>query len=275
MKKLYIILLTVVLMLTMAISAGAEDLSEPVTDAVTEAAETPTEAVGTTAKEVAAESESAEETSPIEADSELGVLLEGATPEQIETIKQYIEYGVSKMPLPDQVRLFVDRHLESIAWIFAGICFVIFYIKNRSSNKKLSAEATVMTNNAVEIAEKAEEAFEAAKNVIALNQKNMSEILRKYEEKMKEAIENANAAAKDVAEIAREGLEESKRAILELSGKESGLTEAEKLMAQLLTDLVEVSALPEWKRDEFKTHLADGIARIEEVTRIEEEDQQN
>lgn len=258
MRKFYIILMTILLVLTMTVSAGATEYAEPMTEAPTEAAETPTEAVETVTEEVATEA-------PTEEDKEISDILNGATPEQIENIKQYIIYGINTLPFPDQVRVFCAENLNAIAWILAAAAFVVFFIGNRRSNKKLSAEATIMTNNAVDIAEKAEETVERSEKIIAMNGANMKAALDKNNERVEKAMADAVNCMEKVLVKAQEGVDDARKAIAELSAKETGLTEAEALMATLLNDLLQSSSLPQWKKDEFSIHLREGISKIEEV----------
>lgn len=272
MKKFYITLMTILLVLTMTVSAGATEADEPMTEAVTEAAEMPTEA-----EEVATEAPTEAETSPIEADSEISAMLNTATPEQIEQIKEYIIYGISALPLPDQVRVFAAENLNAIAWIVAGVTFLLFFIGNRISKKSWSDSMTVMNNNMAEVYDAAQEIVEEAKSQTAGLLKEINKALKSSEEKSAAMLEEARTCteralttleerSKELFEKAKEGTDAAIKALEEEKKRETGLTESEVLMAKVLCDLVDCSILSTPKKDTFKTHLKDGIAKIAEVT---------
>ena len=277
MRKFYITLMIILLVLTMTVSAGATEYAEPMTEAVTEAAETATEAVETVTEEVATEAPTEAETSPIEADSELGAMLNTATPEQIEQIKEYIIYGISALPLPDQVRVFAAENLNAIAWIVAGVTFLLFFIGNRISKKNWSDSMTVMNNNMAEVYDAAQEMVEEAKSQTAGLLKEINKALQSSEEKSAAMLEEARTCteralttleerSKELFEKAKEGTDAAIKALEEEKKRETGLTESEVLMATVLCDLMQNSNLPQWKKDEFAIHLNEGIAKIAEVT---------
>lgn len=277
MRKFYITLMTILLVLTMTVSASATEYAEPMTEAVTEAAETPTEAVETVTEEVTTEAPTEAETSPIEADSEISAMLNTATPEQIEQIKEYIIYGISALPLPDQVRVFAAENLNAIAWIVAGVTFLLFFIGNRISKKSWSDSMTVMNNNMAEVYDAAQEMVEEAKSQTAGILKEINKALQSSEEKSAAMLEEARACTEralttleerstELFEKAKEGTDAAIKALEEEKNRETGLTESEVLMATVLCDLVQNSNLPQWKKDEFAIHLNEGMAKIAEVT---------
>lgn len=277
MRKFYITLMTILLVLTMTVSASATEYAEPMTEAVTEAAETPTEAVETMNEEAATEAPTEAETSHIEANSEISAMLNTATPEQIEQIKEYIIYGISALPLPDQVRVFAAENLNAIAWIVAGVTFLLFFIGNRISKKSWSDSMTVMNNNMAEVYDAAQEMVEEAKTQTAGILKEINKALQSSEEKSAAMLEEARACTEralttlekrstELFEKAKEGTDAAIKALEEEKNRETGLTESEVLMATVLCDLVQNSSLPQWKKDEFTTHLNEGMAKIAEVT---------
>ena len=277
MRKFYITLMTILLVLTMTVSASATEYAEPMTEAPTEAAETPAEAVETMTEEGATEAPAEAETSPNEADSELAAMLNMATPEQIEKIEQFIIYGVSTLPLPDQVRVFAAENLNAIAWIVAGVTFLLFFIGNRISKKSWSDSMTVMNNNMAEVYDDAQEMVEEAKSQTAGLLKEINKALKSSEEKSAAMLEEARACTeralttleKRSTELfgkAKEGTDAAIKALEEEKKRETGLTESEVLMATVLCDLVQNSSLPQWKKDEFAMHLNEGMAKIAEVT---------
>ena len=277
MRKFYITLMTILLVLTMTVSAGATEADEPMTEPVTEAAETPTEAVETVTEEAATEAPTEAETSIIEAVCEICAMLNTATPEQIEQIKEYIIYGISALPLPDQVRVFAAENLNAIAWIVAGVTFLLFFIGNRISKKSWSDSMTVMNNNMAEVYDDAQEMVEEAKSQTAGLLKEINKALKSSEEKSAAMLEEARACTeralttleKRSTELfgkAKEGTDAAIKALEEEKKRETGLTESEVLMAKVLCDLVQNSNLPQWKKDEFAIHLNEGMAKIAEVT---------
>lgn len=281
MKKFYIILMTILLVLTMTVSAGATETYDPVIEVSAEAEETTTEAVETMTEEVATEAPTEAETSPDEADSDISAMLNTATPEQIEQIKEYIIYGISALPLPDQVRVFAAENLNAIAWIVAGVTFLLFFIGNRVSKKSWSDSMTVMNNNMAEVYDAAQEMVEEAKSQTAGILKEINKALQSSEEKSAAMLEEARACTEralttleerstELFEKAKEGTDAAIKALEEEKNRETGLTESEVLMATILNDLVQNSSLPQWRKDEFAIHLNEGVAKIAEVTEHDE-----
>ncbi len=277
MRKIYAILLTVLLVMTLTVSAGATEYEEPMTEAATEFTEYVTDLSTESATNSETESETEEETSSIEEDSELGAMLNTATPEQIESIKQYIMYGVSALPLPDQVRVFAAENLNAIAWIVAGVTFILFFIGNRMSKKSLSDAMTTNNNNMMEAYESAQEMVEEAKTQTSETAAKVEKALKSAEEKSAAMLDEARACAErtlvaledrstEIFEKAKEGTDAAIKALEEEKNREAGLTESEVLMATVLCDLVQNSSLPQWKKDEFTIHLNEGVRKITEVT---------
>lgn len=282
MRKFYIILLTVMLAMTLTVSVGATDVvDEPMTEAVTETAETPTETQAETNEEVVTELLTEAETSPAEADTELGALLDGATPEQIENIKQYILYGISTLPLPDQVRAFASEYLDAIAWILAAVAFLLFFIGNRMTKKSLSDTMTVTNNNAVDVAEQAQACVESAVQSMDKVAAAVDKALSVSEEKSAAMLELAKDCTEktltvmeergnEILHRAKETTDAAVEVMTELKARESGLAESEIMLATIIHDLVQNSNLPEWKKDEFTAHLKEGMEKIREVTSHDE-----
>ncbi len=274
MKKIFVIAMTVLVVMMAVVGAGAEEL---VTEDITEAAETSTETQEETAEEVTTEPETDAETSHEEADTELNALLEGATPEQIENIKQYIIYGISALPLPDQVRAFASEYLDAIAWLLAGTMFLLFFIGNRMTKKSLSDAMATNNNNMVEAYDDAKKIVENATKSAAETAEQVKMALQIAEEKcqkiMEESRENSEKYTESMTKAVNDVLNEAKttsdvimKAFNELLDRESGMTEAEVMMAKVLCDLVSNSSLPETKKDEFTAHLLEGISKIKEVS---------
>ncbi|MBE6693378.1 MAG: hypothetical protein E7589_01250 [Ruminococcaceae bacterium] len=230
MKRLFGILFTVIVIAFSAISVFAEGTADA--QAITEATSEMTAAV------TAAQSEAL--TTEVSA-GDIEGLLDRATPEQIQAIKDYILFGLESVDGDnitgwDKVKEFVITNLDAIAWIFAGVAFIVFFIGNCISRKSASKDAAVMNNNTVEFGE-------AAK-------KYMGDAA----EKVKEILAAAEALRTETAlEMER------------LKNTETAYSESVELMATVVNELLQLSALPQWKRDEITICFNNAKARLEEV----------
>ena len=171
-----------------------------------------------------------------------------ATPEQIEQIKQYILYGVgelSKYEGTDGLTAFVLDYLNEIAWIMAGICFIVFSVMFKAKGKRWEDTATTMNNNACDMVEQSRayiaEANQAAEERVSAMLKQASELL--------------NLAMKELAEVKR---------------RETACTEALTLMATEINALLQVANLSEIKRDELQTIFDKALASVEEAKQHDE-----
>ena len=182
------------------------------------------------------------------------------------------------LPFPDQVRAWSFENLNAIAWIAAGVVFVIFFIGNLKTKKSISDSITTNNNNLVE-------AYTASEKFVGNAEKTMTEAIEKVEkiakkteaergemlESFKSFVETVmvalNERSLELIEEAKKGTEVAISAIEEEKKKETGLTESVIMMATVLCDLVQNSSLPQWKKDEFTVHLQDGLAKIAEVTK--------
>lgn len=228
MKRLFCILFTVIVIAFSAISVFAEGTADA--QAITEAASEMTAAV------TAAQSEAL--TTEVSA-GDIEGLLDRATPEQIQAIKDYILKGLESVDGEnitgwDKVKNFVVENLYAIAWILAGIAFVVFFIGNCILRKTVSRESAVMNNNTVELGE-------AAKRYMGEAAVTVKEVLAAAEELR---IETA-------AEIER------------LKNTETAYSESVELMATVVNELLQVSKLPQWKRDEITISFNAAKARLE------------
>lgn len=289
MRKIFVFMLTVMLMLTLAVSVGATEYEEPMIEAATDFLESVTvlETELSTTLTTEMETEISEvETSLAEADTELGELLDSATPEQIETIKQYIIAGLEKIDDLgingfDKVKIFIMDNINAIAWIVAGIMFLAYLIGFLAMRRKWSKDATTMTNNAIDITELAKEDMEktavdmakTAEGVMAAMDENTKEITRMMAE-VREDIRAQIAASEERSDKALTEAKASNEAAVkimaELKERETGLTESEILLATIINDLVQNSNLPEYKKDKFTADLLAGMSKIKEVTTHDE-----
>ena len=294
MKKALVLMTAILLVLATPVVASAEDMTadvetvaETVTEVETETAEevtaeteAETAAEATEAHTEAEETEVEEETDEAVTEAqtetdELAGLLDVATPEQIEIIKQYIAYGVSALPASERVKLFLMDNLESLAWIVAAVAFAVFCIVNRLTAKKSDDNARKMTDNAIEIAEYGQKVAEAAREGMEQIKEEVYSRIASSEEKTdwlsKEAVEALGRIADQIVEKVEAVEQKADEAVIDSANKESGLTEAVIMFSEVVAYLVEHShSLPEWERDKMTAIINDGKAKIGEVTTHEE-----
>lgn len=190
-------------------------------------------------------SETTAETMP----EDMAGIISTATPEQIEQIKQYILYGVgelSKYEGTDGLTAFVLDHLNEIAWLVAGICFVVFAVIFKTKSKRMTDCTAIVNDNACEMVEKSE--------------RRIKEANQASEERVRAMMSEASA----LHELALRELTLVKR-------RESACAEALTLMATEINSLLQLANLPEWKRDELQTTFNTALAKVEEVSTHEED----
>jgi hypothetical protein len=287
MRKIFI-LAAVLLILSFPVGASAEDVTAEITEPQTsvetvietaaETAELATEAEDTTAVESAADTGNAAETATeavteaateeITEDEEtetddLAGLLDVATPEQIELVKQYILYGIKSLPVSERVKLFMLDNLNAIMWLLAAIAAIVFAITNRLTSKKHTDEAQYMEDKANEAEERsiknlaaAEENMEAMRDACVAAVCETLAVAKKHidsnSEESKRYVDGVMEFAKGIADNANAALREN-------SDRESAMTEALLLSSEITAYLIENSSLPEVERDRM-TAIANRIA---------------
>lgn len=190
------------------------------------------------------ETQNQEETLP----EEVVDMMATATPEQIEEIKQYILYGVgelSKYEGTDGLTAFVLEYLNEIAWIVAGICFIVFAITFKTKGKRLEDTATTMNNNACDMVE------QSKAYIVKANQASE---------------ERVSAMLKQATELHKLAMTE----LAEVKCRETACTEALTLMATEINALLQVANLSEIKRDELQTIFDKALASVEEAKQHDE-----
>lgn len=296
MKKVFLIMIAFMLVLSTTVVAYAEDATETTdTEAVTvetteaetteevmneetEEDETVTEAAGavTEATETEVEETTTEAATEAETEtSELAGLLDVATPEQVENIRKYLEYGVSSLPVSEKVKMILLDYIDEASWILMAIAFVVFCIVNRLTSKKSDDNAQAMTDNAIEIAEEGSKRIKTAKEAM---EKIEQEILARLEDSGVQTEQMAENVVNTVLKIANEVLakadEMNKHAeekMEEVSRRESGLTEVVSMLCNVMGFMVDhSSSLPEWERDKMTAIINQGMAMIKEVTTRDE-----
>lgn len=290
MRKVFLLLLAVVLVAVCPIAAYAEDVTETdaetvetvetVTEAETteetvtdeetaeEATEAPTEAEETTVEEVTTDTEEATE----EATDELDALLNVATPEDIEKIKNYIIYGVSVLPFSEKATMFILENINPISWVVVGIIIVVAVVLYLAGNKKQYDDNVILNDNAIE-------AYKASAADSKLARAMMEEIAVALTRRMEEAEraaqsrEEANISRMDehmakVLDNAAETVRKATEAMQDVANRETAVTESTMMVCRVIQFLTDhAKAIPEWDRDNLNAMLAEATAKIEEVTR--------
>lgn len=287
MRKIFI-LAAVLLILSFPVGASAEDVTaepqtsvETVIETAAETAELATETEEAAAVESATDTENATETATeavTEAEEtetdDLAGLLDVATPEQIELVKQYILYGIKSLPVSERVKLFLLDNLNAVMWLLAAVAAVVFAITNRITSKKHTDEAQYMEDKANEAEERsiknlaaAEENMEAMRDACAAAVCETLAVAKKHidsnSEESKRYVDGVMEFAKGIADNANAALREN-------SDRESAMTEALLLSSEITAYLIENSSLPEVERDRM-TAIANRIAeKIAEVQKPKE-----
>ena len=292
MRKIFILAAAVLLILSFPVGASAEDVTaepqtsvETVIETAAETAELATETEEAAAVESATDTENAAETATeaateavTEAEEtetdDLAGLLDVATPEQIELVKQYILYGIKSLPVSERVKLFLLDNLNAVMWLLAAIAAVVFAITNRLTSKKHTDEAQYMEDKANEAEERsiknlaaAEENMEAMRDACVAAVCETLAVAKKHidsnSEESKRYVDGVMEFAKGIADNANAALREN-------SDRESAMTEALLLSSEITAYLIENSSLPEVERDRM-TAIANRIAeKIAEVQKPKE-----
>lgn len=277
MKKIFILAAAVLLILSFPVGASAEDVTaepqtsvETVIETAAETAELATETEEATAVESATDTENAAETATeavTEAEEtetdELTDLLNVATPEQIELVKQYILYGIKSLPVSERVKLFLLDNLNAVMWLLAAIAAIVFAITNRLTSKKHTDEAQYMEDKANEAEERsiknlaaAEENMEAMRDACVAA---VCETLAVAKKHIDSNSEESKRYVDGVLEFAKRHADNANSALRENSDRESAMTEALLLSSEITAYLIENSSLPEVERDRM-TAIANRIA---------------
>lgn len=284
MRKIFILAAAVLLVLSFPVGASAEDVTADVTEPQTsvetvietaaETAELATETEEATAVESSTDTGNAAETATeavaeavteeeeTETD-ELADLLNVATPEQIELVKQYILYGIKSLPVSERVKLFMLDNLNAIMWLLAAIAAVVFAITNRLTSKKHTDEAQYMEEKANEAEERSIKNFAAAEeNMAAMRDACVAAVCETLAVAKKHIDINSEESKKyvdGVLEFAKGIADNANSALRENSDRESAMTEALLLSSEITAYLIENSSLPEVERDRM-TAIANRIA---------------
>lgn len=247
----------------------AEETTEEET--VVEATEAPTEAEETTVEEVTTEAATEAETEQ----DELAALLDVATPDDIERIKQYILYGTAVLPLSEKAVMFILENINPIAWIVVGVIMLVAVLVYLSGNKKNYNDNKILNENAIEAFAKSVQDSENARKLIDAASVAITKRLDDAE-KAAQSRDNAMLARmdEDMAEIlgnAAKTVAEATAALQEAARRETAMQEALVLVSKATKFLADhAKSIPEWDRDQLTAIFNEAEAKIEEVTRHEE-----
>ena len=296
MRKVFLLLLAVVLVAVCPLSAYAEDVTETdaetaetVTEAETteetvtaeetvtdetaeEATEAPTEAEETTVEEVTTDTEETAEEATEEATDELDALLNVATPEDIEKIKNYIIYGVSVLPFSEKATMFILENINPISWVVVGLIIVVAVVMYLAGNKKQYDDNVILNDNAIEAykacAADSNQARDKIKEIAVALTRRMEEAERAAQSREESNLSRMDEHMAKVLADAAETVRKATEAMQDVANRETAVTESTMMVCRVIQFLTDHSkAIPEWDRDNLNAMLADATSKIEEVTR--------
>lgn len=299
MRKVFLLLLAVVLVAVCPLSAYAEDVTETdaetaetVTEAETteetvtaeetvtdetaeEATEAPTEAEETTVEEVTTDTEETAEEATEEATDELDALLNVATPEDIEKIKNYIIYGVSVLPFSEKATMFILENINPISWVVVGLIIVVAVVMYLAGNKKQYDDNVILNDNAIEAykacAADSNQARDKIKEIAVALTHRMEEAERAAQSREESNLSRMDEHMAKVLADAAETVRKATEAMQDVANRETAVTESTMMVCRVIQFLTDHSkAIPEWDRDNLNAMLADATAKIEEVTSHDE-----
>ena len=296
MRKVFLLLLAVVLVAVCPLSAYAEDVTETdaetaetVTEAETteetvtaeetvtdetaeEATEAPTEAEETTVEEVTTDTEETAEEATEEATDELDALLNVATPEDIEKIKNYIIYGVSVLPFSEKATMFILENINPISWVVVGLIIVVAVVMYLAGNKKQYDDNVILNDNAIEAykacAADSNQARDKIKEIAVALTRRMEEAERAAQSREESNLSRMDEHMAKVLADAAETVRKATEAMQDVANRETAVTESTMMVCRVIQFLTDHSkAIPEWDRDNLNAMLAEATAKIEEGTR--------
>lgn len=279
MKRFIIFAMTLLLIISLPLCVSAEDVAEGTGGAesvteITDTTYTATEAI--TAAEEVTEGKTTTDTenAPETETDELSDLLDVATPEQIELVKQYILYGIKSLPVSERVKLFLLDHLNALMWAVAAAALLIFAVSNRRTSKKHTDEAATFTSNAIELAEFGTKSMADAQKEMQGIKIRCAEMLEQVrsdlDNRMEENAKNMAEFMKDAVNRLDSILQSANNAMRDASEREQALTEALLLNEEITAYMIENSALPEVERDrmaKISHKIADQLRAVEKEVR--------
>lgn len=194
---------------------------------------------------------------------ELGGMLENATPDQVEYIKNRIEAVMAGMEGYnitgwDKIAAWVNRHIYAISWIILGVGVALYAFVYIKKNRALSNHLATLNNNSIQIAEashedsvKAREAIDLYKNQIELMAQEVAAQGRALEQTLSENAEARSKSATETAEVKRQRQAE---------------TDALLLLADAIATIIQCSKINDARKDEIASKYAAARAKVSEVS---------
>lgn len=221
-----------------------------------------------TSAESTIEAEQITETDTSLAD-ELGGMMEGATPDQVEYIKSQIEAVMAGMAGYDitgwdKIAAWVNRHIYAISWAVLGIGVALYAFVYIKKNRALSRHLATLNNNSIEIARashedslRAQEAISQYKDRIGLMEKEVAAQRQALERTLSENAEAREKSAADTEEVKRQRQAE---------------TEAIMLLADAVAAIIQCSKINDARKDEIASKYTAARAKVSEVATNESEE---
>lgn len=214
-----------------------------------------------TSVESTIEAEPATETETSLAD-ELGGMMEGATPDQVEYIKSQIESVMAGMAGYDitgwdKIAAWVNRHIYAISWAVLGIGVALYAFVYIKKNRALSNHLATLNNNSIEIARASHEDSLRA-------QESISQYRDKIELMAQEVAAQGQALARTLSENA-EAREKSSAETAEVKRQRQAETEAIMLLADAVAAIIQCSKINDARKDEIASKYTAARAKVGEV----------
>lgn len=250
MKKFFAALLVAVLLFSMTLPAFAEDTVE----------ETVEETVAVEEETVLSDTVPDEEDIQ-EADKQSFIeMLDGMSPEGVDKIKDLIIAGMEGIETEkdttwDKVKIFTLNHLTEIAWIVFAIVLVFYIFIEYVRYKGLRKSSATMNNNAILISEKGTDAVRACNHTMEEVREDVNSYTKTIEEAA--ALMKAQAAELEQRNAEYEKLLHEYRIKLEINSR------AETLLADALNELLQLSNIPQIKKDAIYGRYTRAKALIE------------
>lgn len=260
MKKIFYFFAAVLVAASLTIGVCADEAAEDATavETVEETAETVIDGETETAAEIVSQLA-----------DEMAELLGASTPEQVETVKQYLLYGLSTLPLSERVKLAILDYIDVAAWVLVIITFILMGLLYLRSNKKTADENKTMTDNAIEFFDEGVKRSETAANTVEEAETRIQNITETAASSMEVLTTNADnifreASADMIHKIDK--LADGVRQTLEaVTTRDEAITEALMAMDKTLVWLINFSDLPEVERDSVLSAHNAAKDRIKEV----------
>lgn len=266
MRKAFMILLAVAMIAISPMYAYAEEAADTAAESVVQP-----EIAGDAA--TYEDADKTEETTP----DDLSALLDVATPEQIEIVKQYISYGIVSLPFTERIKIVLLDHINEIFYALIAIAILYFAIVNQVGRKHTDDNNRKISKNSAEFYAAGQEKLQKAETAISTAEANINDRLAQSERTINETserlLDEMDERTKAILEEAKIKLDEAEKVLNLAIQKETAIADASVLVCEAIAFLVDhAKSIPEWDRDRLNEIVAAGKKRIEEVTARENED---